>query len=240
MKAVIYTRTSKDEVNEPRKSNSTQEAICRELANKNNDEIVIVRQDIGKSGSTEKLNRRKEFLKLLEDVKKLEIKRIYFLDYSRFSRSLMQQEKFITELQKLGVEIMPINDSKEKMVRQVQGIFNENMIDSMRTRTENEHKSRLQNNIHVSRPPMGYKKDKDSNKWIIDKRKAELVKRIFYLKMGNFSIDDISKQIKLPKITIKRILSNKSYLGIYVYRGKELGVFHEPIIEREVFDKCQN
>lgn len=253
---VIYTRTSKDERKNPRLSNSTQEQVCREKAEEYGDTIVKVYSDIDRSGDSEKLKRRKQFLKMIKEVKDLKAERVWFLDLSRFSRSNWQQEMFIYELKKVGIDFMPINDSKEKMMRQVKGIMNENLIDASRDRTESEHSARLKMNHPVSRPPRGYKcnfrrdaknpeikipidKSKETWRWIIDDKEAEKIKKIFGLKINGKNEKEISQEMGIILPTVRHILSNKAYLGIYSYRNISFKG-HEPIITEEVFNKCQN
>lgn len=238
MKCAIYTRTSKDELENPRLSNKTQEEVCREKAMESGDEIVKVYSDIGRSGSSEKLKSRKEFLKMIEEAKELEIKRVWFLDLSRFSRSGWQQEMFIYELEKIEVDFMPINDSKEKLPRQITGIMNENLIDVSRKRVEIEHSTRLKKQLPVSRPPRGYKVDKKTKKWIVDNKEAEVIKKIFEIRLKGIDLSDISKEVNIIIPTLKYILKNKAYIGIYTYKEQSF-MNHEPLINEEVFNKCQ-
>jgi site-specific DNA recombinase len=239
VKAVIYTRTSQDEINDPRKSNQTQEIACREVADKNEDEIVKVYSDIGKSGDSEKLKKRKNFLKLISEIKELKIEKVYFLDLSRFARSLKDQEVFIDELLKIKVQPISISDSMEKLPRQIKGIFNEQIIDVSRQRTEVEHSTRLKERVPVSRPPIGYKIDRKTHKWHINEKEAKIIKKVFEMRKSGLETSKIASEVHLLEIQVKRMLSNKAYLGIYVYRGVEKGLFHEPIISKEVFEACQ-
>lgn len=259
-RAGIYARTSKDDANNPRLSIQTQTEACKEKAISDGNEVVGYYADVGKSGTSEKLSRRKSFLKMLSEVESLKIKIIYFLDYSRLSRSGWHLEMFIEELLKKGVEIYPLNDSKEKLVRQFKGILNENYIDACRDRTKIEHESRLKRGQPVGKLPLGYRlnynlvqdleqpnktikkivdKSRDICSWIIEPKNAKIIEKIFNMKLENKPLKQISTETGIMIPTLRHILQNKAYLGVYSYNNTILDNNHAPIISKEVFEKCQ-
>lgn len=240
MKAVIYTRTSVDEIKNPRASNSTQEQFCRKRAEEEGDEIIEVYSDIGISGGGTK--KRKAFLRMNVDADKKYFERFYTLDLTRLARNLKDQEICIDNLQSKGISVFTCEDGcldeKNKLLRQIKGSINEEMRNAMRRRTEIEHSVRLAKHIPVSRPPLGYKINKKTKRWDIDINGANIVKKIFDFKLRGLSVKEISKEMKMFSLSVKKILKNESYIGIYTYR-KESFENHEPIIEKEVFERCQ-
>lgn len=240
MKAVIYTRTSWDETDNPRESNSTQESACRKKATENDDEIAKLYSDINKSGTA--IAHRKDFVQMLKDIKPFNIERVYTLNLSRFARDLIDQETSIKDLQKKGVSVFTCDDGlvqdKTTFFRQIKGAYNQELIRVMREQTKVEHETRLAKMIPVSRPPMGYKINSKTKKWDVDEKKSDIVRRIFEMKSSGNDLKTISKETKVIIPTLKHILKNKSYLGIYTYREQSFAS-HDPIISAEVFEKCQ-
>jgi len=246
MRGVIYTRTSQDEINNPRASNKTQEAYCREEAQKRGDEIVQCYSDIGKSGGSFK--RRKELKRLREDAKNKKFEVIYILEFSRLSRKLLDQELFIEEMKDLKIKIISCDGTEETEIRQIRGVINEASRSFFKKRTEIEHQSRLKNNsgIHLSRPPLGYKMEmkivngvpKSTGKWLINKKNASKIKQIFNLRLEGKSLKEIEQIFKISIPSIKYILSNISYCGFVKYRD-QLILAHEPIISKEVYENVR-
>lgn len=240
MKAAIYTRTSQDEINNPRKSNKTQEEVCRQKAEELGDNIIKVYSDIGKSGDS--LNRRYEFLKMREDAKYGLFEKIYFINFERFSRKLTIQENQIEFFQKLHIQLFSVFEGrvedKTALTRQIKGAINEEYIRGVRNRAEIEHSTRLEKGIPVTRPPIGYRINKKTKKWEIDKRRARVVQDMFNLRVRGHDLKSIAKKFKFSIPRVRHILKNKAYLGLYKYRDKYYN-FHEKIISEEVFKKCQ-
>ena len=133
-----------------------------------------------------------------------------------------------------------------------------------------------------SLPPYGYIKDpKNKNQLIIEPERANIVRRIFTMYDNGVKLTQIAQQLKTEKVycpgyydyggsrsgddykwrteAVKRILSNKVYLGHTEY-GKKLNLSykskkvklvprdewkialntHEPIVDKETFERVQN
>lgn len=237
MKACIYTRTSVEDKDNIRDSNKTQQQVCKQEAKKKGYEITGIYQDIGKSGGSFK--KRKQLKKLREDAKKKLFDAIYILEFSRLSRKLIDQELLIEEMNNLGIKVISCDGTQEDEIRQMQGVMNQYQRKFFQKRTEIEHQSRLKENRPMSRPPRGYKKrNKKSKIWIVNEKEAEKIKEMFRLRSEGKLIKEISEIFKISIPGIKYILSNISYCGFIKYRDK-LILAHEPIISREVFEKCQ-
>ena len=237
--SVIYGRTSFDESENPRESIKTQEQLCRNKAQENHDIIVKVYTDIGKSGAT--LKRRKGFLQMKKDANDKLFSRIYTPSLSRISRDLGDQEKEYKSFIKMGINIWSIEDGllgeENSLVRQFRGIMNEETLNIMRRQTEIEHQSRLKKQIPVTRCPLGYKRDKNKQ-WVIDEKKAQIIKEIFEMKEIGIDLKEIAQKYKILIPTLIKMLKNRAYLGYYTYRDFS-EKWHDPIISEEVFNKCQ-
>ena len=117
------------------------------------------------------------------------------------------------------------------------------------------------------RPPLGYVKKKlgwdnernrplYSKEWFIDKKESEIIRRMFKMyASGKYSMEKIAETFTKEGLTtkaghpftyssIKCSLQNKSYLGVVWSPRKELpdlpSVMHKAIIEKELFDQCQD
>ncbi|MFW5884941.1 MAG: recombinase family protein [Patescibacteria group bacterium] len=115
--------------------------------------------------------------------------------------------------------------------------------------------------------PLGYKRKKlgwdnernrplYSKEWHIDKKEAEIVRRIFKMyASGNYSIQKIAEILTKEGYktrmgnpftfsSVKCIIPNKSYLGLVWSPRKPLpdikSTVHKPIISKKLFDKCQD
>jgi len=236
MKSCIYCRVSVDDVKNPRDSIKTQEKVCREKAEERNDEVVEVYQDINKSGGS--LN-RPQLKRLIEDARQSKFSAIYIMNFSRLSRKIKDQETLIEEMEKLGIKFVSADGTEDKTIRQITGVMNEYQRDFFRKQTEIEHQTRLKEKIALNRPPTGYKIDNKEKYFIIDKKKVELIKRIFELRIQGREIKEIAIETKMSFPTIKNILQNRTYIGFNKYRNEWIEGKHQPIISKEVFEKCQ-
>lgn len=102
-------------------------------------------------------------------------------------------------------------------------------------------------------PAIGY--DYINESYVVNEYEAELVRTCFDLCEQGLSINKIkavvdekfalgtkhkTKDGKYHLNTIKRILRNRTYLGIVKYAGQEYPGQHEPLITKEQFDKVQS
>jgi len=106
----------------------------------------------------------------------------------------------------------------------------------------------------LGRAPFGYFKS-SSGGFVVDYNKAELIKAIFNLYSGNYGeskriglrkiskiIRDhhLSRDLKWTPQTIKKILTNRFYTGVYKRDLVIISNNHDPIITNEKFDFVQN
>lgn len=234
MKACCYCRVSVDDVKNPRASIKTQEEVCRKKAEEKGDEIIMIYKDVNRSGGSLK---RPQLIQLRKDAIKKLFETIYILNLSRLARKLIDQENFIADMEKIGIQVISTDDSEQqKMMRQMTGIMNEAQRDYYRKQSEIEHTHRL-GKIPLNRPPLGYRMK--NKKFIIDNKKAEIVKQIFKARKSGKENKEIAEEFKMGIKTIARILQNKTYLGFFIYRKKEIEGNFKPIISEELFNVCQ-
>ena len=109
--------------------------------------------------------------------------------------------------------------------------------------------------IWQSLAPIGYKNARDNNNHptiIIDQERAFKVKRLFELyasglytlgamvqQARNIGLTSRLKNAPLNKSLIQKLLTNPFYYGVMRVKGHLYAHIYEPIISKELFDKCQ-
>ena len=111
------------------------------------------------------------------------------------------------------------------------------------------HKIRI--GIWPVQAPLGYLNEKVSKTIIVDPIRSKTIKKCFEMfATGKHSFVSISKYLfglnvttklgkKLNTTTIKKMLSNRFYLGVMNYKGELHKGIHKPIISKQLFDLTQ-
>ncbi len=94
-----------------------------------------------------------------------------------------------------------------------------------------------------SRVPFGYKRiEKHNNVLHIDERKAEMVRDMYEMYVGDrYEVHDINSKYKhvLTRNAIALVLQNPVYIGKIPYDGQIYNGKHEPIISQELFERAK-
>ncbi len=230
---------------------------------------------------------RPDFQRMIQDTEKGNINCIITKDLSRLSRNSFEAN-YLLEIYFLEKEIRYISvldnvdtgikNSNNDMI-QFKTLINDWYSKDISRKIKSSIWARKEKGMFLGAiAPFGYKKStQDKHKLIIDEPQARIVKRIYEeYSIGN-QISEIAKKLNYEKIsspnnnqndgeirykwredTIRRILSNKVYLGHTEY-GKRINLSykskkvkyihpedwqivyntHEPIITEEVFQKVQ-
>jgi len=148
-----------------------------------------------------------------------------------------------------GVKVWNLIDSNDPFSRDIQGRVNQEEINKIKQRVELRHQELLQKKRVLNRPVLGYKfKNK---KLIVDEENREAVIKMFQLTLQGLKPKEICSQIiitrkrkhrkkivNLPIPTYLRLLNNKTYTGVYQFRGEERkGIFETPY--KDLFEKVQ-
>lgn len=250
MKAVIYARYSSD--NQREESIEGQLRECKEYAEKN--DITILGTYIDRALSA-KTDNRPEFQKMIKDSAKglFDVVIVWKLD--RFSRDRYDSAHYKRILKKNGVKVI---SAKETIAEDSTGILLESLLEGyaefysaelsekvIRGMTENALKCKY-NGAGV---PFGYVIDSEQY-YQVDPATAPLVLEVFTLyakgatiiELVNLLNDRGIKSRRGGKISIdiiKRMLTNRRYIGEYKYRDivKPDGI--PAIIPQVLFDKVQ-
>jgi len=124
-------------------------------------------------------------------------------------------------------------------------------VDNLSENVKRGNRQKLRKGILPNKAPYGYFNEPRLRTIEVDPVKSKIVKKAFELfAAGESSLADISRFFqkfgitryngKMPHLdTVKRILSNKFYIGIINFGGETFEGTHKLFIPLEVFDKIQ-
>lgn len=261
LKAVIYARYSSD--NQREESIEGQIRDCQEYAKYNN--ITIVGSYIDRAMSA-KTDNRPHFQQMIKDSAKRLFDVVIVWKLDRFARNRFDSAYYKNTLKKNGVKVI---SAKESISEGAEGIILESVLEGYaeyysvelaekvnRGMTDNALKGLCNGGI----APLGYYVDEEL-RLQIDEEKAPFVKEIFQRFADGEMIKDIIKDmnargvgilVKMKKKSgkksytrplgynnVRRILSNRKYIGEYKFKDIVIENCIPAIIERDLFDKVQ-
>ena len=250
-KAVIYARFSCEKQRE--ESIEGQIRVCTGYADYNDIEIVATYCDRAISGRTDD---RHEFERMMKECVKMNINYILVWKLDRFARNRYDSSyhKYLLKKRKIKVISVtePIPDSPEGILLEsfLEGLaeyYSANLATNVkRGMTENALKG-LWNGGSV---PLGYKVNSD-RKLEVDPESALIVKEIYKLYSDGSTIMDIFNYLNKMHITrpnghplsynaIRKVLTNRLYIGEYNHSGIKIENAIEPIVSVEMFDIIQS
>ncbi|HFC9144672.1 TPA: DUF4368 domain-containing protein [Streptococcus agalactiae] len=222
----LYERLSRDDELEG-ESNSivNQKKILEEYASKNNLTNIIHFTDDGISGTQFD---RPGFMEMMNGVNQGNIGCIIVKDMSRLGRDYLKVGQCMEILRQKGVRLIAINDNVDSFYREddftpFRNIMNEWYARDTSRKIQSTFRSKGESGKHTaSTPPYGYIKDeKDKNKWIVDEKAAEIVRRIFNLTMDGAGPYKIAKILEADKIDIPAYHQQKMGYGLHQSKNFE-------------------
>lgn len=222
----LYERLSRDDELEG-ESNSivNQKKILEEYASKNNLTNIIHFTDDGISGTQFD---RPGFMEMMNGVNTGNIGCIIVKDMSRLGRDYLKVGQCMEILRQKGVRLIAINDNVDSFYREddftpFRNIMNEWYARDTSRKIQSTFRSKGESGKHTaSTPPYGYIKDeKDKNKWIVDKKAAEVVRRIFNMTMQGNGPYRIAKILESEKVDIPAYHQQKLGYGLYQSKNFE-------------------
>lgn len=256
-RAAAYVRVSSEEQGEGWSLEGQEQAI-REYAERNSYEIMSVYQDED-SGSKDK---RPGLEQMLMDAHAGRFQAILVYHTSRLFRNIALARRYKDLLRnKLNIEVLFINqpvadpgDPMAFMMETFNELFDEYYLHQLRFWTGLGKKTRAQNGMWNGTLPFGYTTDEETGKPVphpenarglqmafeayatgqySDRQAADLLNREGYKTTGNWGERPFTKD------TVNRILKNEFYLGFTKYKGELFPGEHPPLVEKALFDKCQ-
>ena len=158
-------------------------------------------------------------------------------------------------LEDLGVEIhlakenQIINkDSKSqaKFMHGIQVLMARNYIDNLREEVCKGMREKAEQGIYPSRPPIGYRNNKEERTIVVDADKAPLAKRMFELyASGRHSLSSLRQElltefgVRMAKGYLEKLLKNPFYIGQFRWEDKIYQGTHTPLVSPQLFQEVQ-
>ncbi len=251
MTGVIYARYSSDRQTEQSIEGQLRE--CQEYADQNNIKIIGTYIDRAKTGRNDN---RAEFQKMLRDSKKSLFDSVIVWKIDRFGRNREDIAKNKAILRRNGVQVLY---AREHIPEGSEGIILEGLLESLaeyysaelREKTiRGMRESAFKCQYNGSAIPLGFCIDEDL-KYIIHEEEAKIVKLFFDMYEGGNTIADIVRYTKVHSIRtkkgkefthfgIKRILTNRKYLGEYQWNDIIIPGGMPRIISDEQFERVND
>ncbi len=247
MNVVIYARFSSHSQNE--QSIEGQLKTCYEFANKQGYTVIAEYIDRALSGTTDN---RPQFLKMIEDSNKKHFDGVLVYQLDRFARNRYDSATYKAKLKKNGVRVY---SARENITDDASGILVEGLLESMAEYYSAELSQKIRRGMDINAekclctggyPALGYKIiDKQ---FYIDEATAPIVQQIFELYASGKTVAEIcdtlnaqgyktSRGVAFNKNSLRTILQNKRYIGIYTYKDIEIADGIPRIIDDDLFYK---
>lgn len=247
--AVIYARYSSSGQREESIEGQIRE--CREFAARNGLTVIGEYVDKALTGRTDK---RPDFQRMLRDSERGIFKAVICWKMDRFARNRYDSAMYKYKLKKNGVRIFY---AKESIPDGPEGIILESVMEGY----AEYYSENLSQNIRrgyydsamelktLGRKVLGLRKGPDG-RFEIDPATAPVVRRIFEEYAAGEKAKDIINRLNeegyrtvkgglFNKNSIRRILQNEKYIGVYEYKDIRVEDGIPAIITRDLFDKCQ-
>jgi DNA invertase Pin-like site-specific DNA recombinase len=260
MKAVLLCRVSSKEQEEIGYSLPSQAKLLTEYA------IRLGFTDykvfpVSESASSK--SQRKAFNDMMRYVEQNNIKIIICEKTDRFTRNLKdavalyewldQDEERQLHLVKDNLVLHKNSRSQEKLNLDFRIVFAKNYIDNLSEEVKKGQKEKLEQGWRPAKPYLGYKNQEVNGHktHIIDHKVAPLVIKAFELyDEGNYSIErlvDVMYELglcshngnKVVTSKLHHLLSNPFYYGMILWNDKLYEGQHEPLIDKELFNRVQ-
>ncbi|MCW8966055.1 MAG: HNH endonuclease [Candidatus Pacearchaeota archaeon] len=109
---------------------------------------------------------------------------------------------------------------------------------SISKRTQTGMQLAVQKGNHISKPPKGYKL---VNKQLIPAENSSEVEQIFQEFLNTeISLTQLAKKFQMTTAGIKKLLQNKTYIGIIKFGLQETDGQHQPLLSKQLFKQVQD
>lgn len=251
MDVVIYARFSSHSQTE--QSIEGQLKTCYAYAKQHKYNVIGEYIDRAISGRTDD---RPQFQQMITDSGKGLFEGVLVYQLDRFARNRYDSAVYKKKLQKNGVRVL---SAKENIADDPSGILIESVLEGMAEYYSAELALKIKRGMDINGEKclvtgggtaLGYKVDKAAKKYVIDEDTAPVVRRIFEMYADGATVTEIcqymnahgvktSRGNEFNKNSLRKMLVNKRYIGIYTYKGRETPGGIPRIIDDELFAKVQ-
>jgi len=208
-----------------------------------------------------KVDERKTFKELIAYAKKnaAALDGILFYKVDRAARNLfdyVELERLESEYQVPFISVSQPTESNPagRMMRRTLANMASFYTEQQSVDVREGLERRVQEGWFVGKAPYGYRNVRREGRGVIelDPATAPNVRRIFHLfAYNNLTLDSLSerlfaehltfkaKQPKFPRSTLHTILKDRAYIGELEFRGQWFPGKHEPLVDRETWDRVQ-
>lgn len=251
MNVVIYARFSSH--NQTEQSIEGQLKVCYDYAAQHDYRVIGEYIDRAISGKTDD---RPQFQQMIADSSKRLFEGVLVYQLDRFARNRYDSAVYKKRLKKNGVRVF---SARENISDDASGILIESVLEGMAEYYSAELAQKIKRGMDLNGEKclvtgggtaLGYKIDKATKKYVIDEATAPIVKRIFEMYADGATVADICRYMNSHGVTtsrgnefnknsLRKMLQNKRYIGIYTYKGTETPGGIPQIIDDELFQRVQ-
>ena len=251
MKTVIYARYSPGG-GQTEQSIEGQIRECKQYAKTHDLTIVDTYIDRHITGKTD---HRPQFQKMIKDSSKHLFEAVLVWKTDRFARNRYDSAIYKNQLKKNDVKVFY---AKENIPDGPEGIILESMLEGMAEYYSAELSQKIKRGMRESAHKchvtggylaLGYKIGQDKS-FEIDERQAPIVKKIFEMYDGGSSVTEICRELnfigaktargaQFNKSSLRTILKNEKYIGVYEAQGVRVEDGVPAIIDKDLFLRVQ-
>ena len=240
--AAIYIRVSTEDQAQHGYSLAGQEDALKNYCSALGYDLYKIYRDEGKSAKD--IKHRPAMQELLSDAENKKFSSIFIYKLDRFSRSLKDLILTIEKLKEWGVDFVSLQDRIEttsasgKLMFHIISAFAEFERNIIGERTSFGMARKSQEGGAISKPPFGYKMiDK---KLEVDPEKSHLVASLFNeFATSEISLNKLATKYGLTVNGVKKVLSNRAYLGESKFDQKYSKGIHGRLIDLGLFNQVQ-
>lgn len=246
--AVIYARYSSHSQTEQSIEGQLHDAYA--FAKKSGYHIIGEYIDRALTGKSDE---RPDFQRLMDDAKKKQFQIVIVWKLDRFSRNRYDSAVYKRHLKKYGVRVVSV---MENITDSPEGIILEGLLEAMAEYYSANLAENIRRGQQESRKkgwycggsiPWGYRLE--DHKLIEDPKTAPLVRELYQRYADGESLASIANDFnsrgyrtargrEFKSSTFDKICPNASYIGEYAYSGIVVPGLTQPLISRELYEKC--
>ena len=189
------------------------------------------------------MSQRPGFKRIVEEADKDIFDLVVFWKCDRYCRDVVFAKVTQEFLRSKGIKLIPTDDSVDPLASSIMQILSEEEIRKSKERVRSSRLERFERGMMVGRSPYGYKpviRDKRIVGFQLDKKKSDIVKKIFSMTLNGEDYRKICKEVDLSPQQYYNIISNKVYCGYIKFEDREKKGNHPSIVSEEDFFKVQN
>ena len=252
MNIVIYARFSSHSQTE--QSIEGQLKVCYEFAAANGYTVVGEYIDRAQSGTS--TENRQRFLEMIADSDKHTFEGVLVYQLDRFARNRYDSAINKAKLKKNGVRVI---SAKENISDDASGILVEGVLESMAEYYSAELSQKIHRGMAInaekclsngSNPGLGFKVT-EKGEFYVDPEEAAIVREIYERYAGGETKAEIIRDLQRRRIktslgkefspnSLSHLLSNKRYIGVYLYKDQETPGGMPRILDDELFYRVQD